>query len=91
MNATDLMCQLLDSIDRRLTNQGFGFREDKTWEQFAAQLEGLIFKFYEDGVGEDEEWVPGNSKETSSDADDEMEESEAESETLGSEDTEEEQ
>lgn len=89
MNANQLMASILDSLDRRLVNQGFEFREDGSWHAFSKALEKLIFQYYEDHVGEDADFVPGDSPQTASEEDDDIEEDDDESETLGSQDTEE--
>lgn len=75
-DGTRLLCKVLDKIDLTLTLNGMGFKAEKSWEDFGAQILALLYEHYDDVTGGDSSYAPGDSNSGLSDV--------SESETLGS-------
>lgn len=79
---TRMLARCLDKLDGVLVQHGFQFKENSVWENFAEELQELLFKHYDDLTGGDSDFDP-NAPDSSDDEDDS---GESESATLSSSD-----
>lgn len=88
-DSTRLLGKVLDRVDGLLFKHGFEFKDDALWEEFAADVEKLFFKYYDDLTGGDQDYNPaekssGSEVSEAEEADEPKEEEEEESATLTS-------
>lgn len=77
-NSKRLLERVLDRIDLVLTQHGMGFREEHEWSDFAAEVQAVCYKYYDDFTGGDSSYNPDDD---SSMRDEEVEEEEGSSES----------
>lgn len=81
-----LMLAVVDKFDGVLFKNGLEFRDDMNWEDMITELEALIFKYYDDLTGGDEDFDPAKPNPTDSET---VTEETLTEESLGEEDSEE--
>ncbi len=75
-DGTRMLARCLDKLDGVLKRHGFQFKDDCVWENFAEELQNLLFRHYDDLTGGDSSYDPNAPESESGEEDEETPSSE---------------
>ena len=75
-DGTRMLARCLDKLDGVLVQHGFQFKDDCVWENFAEELQNLLYRHYDDLTGGDSSYDPNAPESDSGEEDEETPSSE---------------